>query len=80
MYYELLMGFLVILCVVIIIAVIMQPAKANAANSLTGGSEDLFARRKSRGFEAFMQRVTFILLILFFITALALMYITYKGL
>lgn len=78
--YGILMGFLAVLCVLIIIAVIMQPAKSNAASSLTGGSEDLFARRKSRGFEAFMQRVTFILLILFFATALALMYITYKGL
>lgn len=78
--YGILMGFLAVLCVLIIIAVIMQPAKSNAASSLTGGSEDLFARRKSRGFEAFMQRVTFILLILFFVTALALMYITYKGL
>lgn len=77
--YELLISFLAVLCVLIIIAVIMQPAKSNAASSLTGGSEDLFSRRKSRGFEAFMQRVTFILLILFFITAIALMYITYKG-
>lgn len=76
--YELLMSFLAILCVLIIIAVVMQPAKSNAASSLTGGSEDLFARRKSRGFEAFMQRVTFLLLLLFFVIAITLMYITYK--
>lgn len=69
-----------VLCVLIIIAVLMQPLKNNAAASLSGGSEELFARRKARGFEAFMQRVTMILLILFFILTIALMYATAKGL
>ncbi|MBS4762250.1 preprotein translocase subunit SecG [Carnobacteriaceae bacterium zg-ZUI252] len=78
--YKILLGLLAVLCVVIIIAIVMQPTKSNAASALTGGSEDLFARRKSRGFEAFMQRATMILLVVFFALALALMYLTYKGL
>lgn len=69
-----------VLCIVIIIAVVMQPLKNNATSSLSGGSEELFARRKARGFEAFMQRVTMVLLILFFILTIALMYATAKGL
>lgn len=78
--YSILMTILIVLCVLIIIAVVMQPTKTNAANSLSGGAEELFVRRKSRGFEAFMQRVTFVLLALFIIVVFALMYLTYKGL
>lgn len=77
--YKILITILAVLCVIIILAVMMQPSKTNAANSLSGGSEELFSRRKARGFEAFMQRVTFILLIAFFVVATILMYLTYKG-
>lgn len=77
--YNILMNILFGLCVLIILAVVMQPSKSNAANSLSGGSEELFARRKARGFEAFMQRVTYVLLAAFFIVTTILMYLTYKG-
>lgn len=78
--YSLILTILAVFCVLIIIAVLMQPTKTNAANSLSGGAEELFVRRKSRGFEAFMQRVTIVLLVLFFVAAIILMYLTYKGL
>ena len=62
--------------VLIIIAVLMQPAKTNndAMSSLTGGADDLFANSKPRGFEAFMQKVTVVLLIIFFAAALGLVW------
>jgi preprotein translocase subunit SecG len=64
--------------ILIIIAVLMQPAKTNndAMSSLTGDADDLFANAKPRGFEAFMQKVTVILLIIFFVTALGLVYLS----
>ncbi|WP_370629300.1 preprotein translocase subunit SecG [Lactobacillus sp. Sy-1] len=66
-----------IISILIIIAVLMQPAKTNdAMSSLTGGADDLFAKSKPRGFEAFMQRVTTVLGILFFVDALALVWIS----
>lgn len=77
--YNIFATILAVLCVLIIIAVVMQPTKSNAANTFTGGAEELFVRRKSRGFEAFMQRVTFILLVLFFVVSIILMYLTSKG-
>nr|WP_303625872.1 preprotein translocase subunit SecG [Pediococcus acidilactici] len=71
------MTILLILSVVIIIAVMMQPAKTdNAMSSLTGGAGDLFSKQKSRGFEAFMQRVTVVLLFLFFAITIAMVYVS----
>ncbi|MBS4750283.1 preprotein translocase subunit SecG [Granulicatella sp. zg-ZJ] len=78
--YSLLSVLLIILSIIIIIAVVMQPTKTNAANSLSGGAEELFVRRKARGFEAFMQRATFVLLSVFFIITFIMMYLTSKGL
>ena len=75
--YSLLMTILLILSVVIIIAVMMQPAKTdNAMSSLTGGAGDLFSKQKSSGFEAFMQRVTAVLLFLFFAITIAMVYVS----
>ena len=71
-----LMTLFLIDCVVLIACVMMQPAKTDndAMSALTGGSGDLFSRRKSRGFEAVMQIVTTIVGALFFILALAIIY------
>ena len=71
--YNTLLTLLVIIAVLIIISVMMQPAKTdNASTALSGGAADLF----SRGFEAFMQKVTVVLGILFFAIALGLVYIS----
>ena len=72
------MTLCVIDCVVLIACVMMQPAKTDndAMSALTGGSGDLFSRRKARGFEAVMQIVTTIVGIIFFILALAIIYIS----
>ncbi|UQS86964.1 preprotein translocase subunit SecG [Nicoliella spurrieriana] len=75
--YNFLMTIFWIISILIIIAVLMQPAKTNdALSSLTGGADDLFSKSKPRGFEAFMQRVTTILGALFFLTAFALVWIS----
>lgn len=76
--YNLLLTIFLILCVVIIACVMMQPAKNNndAMSALTGGAGDLFSRRKARGFEAVMQIATTICGAIFFIMALALIYIS----
>ncbi|KRM18358.1 hypothetical protein FC40_GL001038 [Ligilactobacillus hayakitensis DSM 18933 = JCM 14209] len=75
--YNILLVLLIIVSILIIIAVMMQPAKNdNASTALSGGASELFSRQKPRGFEAFMQKVTVILGILFFAIALALVYIS----
>ena len=73
-----LMTLFLIDCVVMIACVMMQPAKNDndSMSALTGGSGDLFSRRKARGFEAGMQIVTVIVGIIFFVLALALVYVS----
>lgn len=75
--YNILLTLLLIVAVLIIVAVLMQPAKTdNASSALSGGATELFSKQKPRGFEAFMQRVTAVLGIIFFALSLALVYIS----
>ncbi|WP_283584244.1 preprotein translocase subunit SecG [Limosilactobacillus difficilis] len=76
--YNILMTIFLIVCVILIACVMMQPAKNDndAMSALTGGAGDLFSRKKARGFEAVMQIVTTILGAIFFILALALVYLS----
>lgn len=62
---------IIIVSILSIIATMMQPQKQqDALNALSGSS--LTSQGKKRGFEAFMEKVTSVLLALFFIFALAL--------
>jgi len=73
------MTIILIVSIIIIIAVMMQPSKTNdAMSSLTGGADDLFAKQKPRGFEAFMQKVTVVLGIIVFVGARALAWYSSK--
>lgn len=76
--HNILMTIFLIVCVILIACVMMQPAKNDndAMSALTGGAGDLFSRKKARGFEAVMQIVTTILGAVFFILALALVYLS----
>ncbi|MCQ2556627.1 preprotein translocase subunit SecG [Ligilactobacillus equi] len=75
--YNILLTLLIVDSILMIIAVLMQPAKNdNASSALSGGAADLFSKQKPRGFEAFMQRVTVVLGVIMFGLALALAYIS----
>lgn len=74
---NLLLTGLMIDSVLIIVAVLMQPSKQDdAMSALSGGSPVFFQQQKARGFEAFMQRVTVVLGVIFFVLALALAYLS----
>lgn len=61
----------------LIITVMMQPSKQqDALSALSGGAGDLFAERKSRGFEAVMRRTTAVLGTIWFIIGFVLMYLS----
>lgn len=77
--YKLLLTLLLILSAVIIIAVFMQPQKNPSSNVFdSSGSEALFERTKARGFEAFMKRLTAILVFFWLAIALALVVLSSK--
>ena len=75
--YNIIETVLIIVSILIIIAVLMQPTKQqDALNALSGGGGDLFSNQKKRGFEAFMVKVTYVLLVLFFACSLILVYLS----
>ncbi|MGT2742122.1 preprotein translocase subunit SecG [Streptococcus plurextorum] len=71
--YNTLLTILLVLSVILILAIFMQPQKNPSSNVFdSSGSEALFERSKPRGFEAFMQRFTAILVFLWLVDALVL--------
>lgn len=72
------MTLLIIVSVLIVIATMMQPQKQqDALNTLSGGAV-FSGQTKKRGFEAFMEKVTSVLLVLFFLLAFVLAYLSTK--
>ncbi|MGT2959717.1 preprotein translocase subunit SecG [Streptococcus caballi] len=77
--YNLLLTALLILSVIIVIAIFMQPQKNPGSNVFdNSGSEALFERTKARGFEAFMQRFTAVLVFFWLAIALVLAILSSK--
>ncbi len=67
---------LLIISILLIVIVLLQSSKAeNAAQILSGGSSDLFARRKERGSELFISRLTLLLGLSFFVICLIEMFV-----
>lgn len=77
--YNVLLTALLVLSVIIVIAIFMQPQKNPSSNVFdNSGSESLFERTKARGFEAFMQRFTAVLVFFWLAIALALAILSSK--
>ncbi|MBA1392805.1 preprotein translocase subunit SecG [Lactobacillus sp. XV13L] len=76
--YNLFMTLLIIVSILIVVATMMQPQKQqDALNALSGGAV-FSGQTKKRGFEAFMEKVTAVLLVLFFAFAIVLPYLSSK--
>ena len=77
--YNILLTTLLVLSVIIVIAIFLQPQKNPSGNVFdNSGSEALFERTKARGFEAFMQRFTAVLVFFWLAIALALAILSSK--
>lgn len=64
--------FLVI-AILLIIIVLLQSSKAEAASQIiSGGNLDLFSKRKERGSELFISRLTFALGLIFFVLTIVM--------
>lgn len=62
---------LLIISILLIIIVLLQSGKAeSAATILSGGSNDLFTKRKERGSELVISRITMLLGLAFFMISL----------
>ncbi len=61
-------AFFLIVAILLIIIVLLQSGKAEAASQIiSGGNLDLFNKRKERGSELFVSRLTFALGFIFFV-------------
>ena len=62
---------LLIISILLIIIVLLQSGKAeSAAQIISGGSSDLFTKRKERGSELVISRITMLLGLAFFVISL----------
>lgn len=65
--------FFLVIAILLIIIVLLQSGKAEAASQIiSGGNLDLFNKRKERGSELFISRLTFALGMIFFVAALVM--------
>lgn len=60
----------------IILFVLLQSSKSEGlSGSITGGAEQLFGKQKARGIDAVLNRITVVLVILFFVCSFLIGYI-----
>ena len=65
-----------IVCLTLIGSVLLQPGKsAGLSGSIAGGAEQLFGKKKSKGYEAIAAKVTTISAILFMVLSMVLIVI-----
>ena len=71
--YNLILGIVIVLSIVMVIAIMMQPSKQNSAASAFKRCGSTIRQTKARGFEAVMQRSTAVMgavwMILLFVLA-----------
>jgi preprotein translocase subunit SecG len=69
-------GVQVLVCLVLIVSVLLQPGKsAGLSGSIAGGAEQLFGKKKSKGYEALASKATTISAILFMTLCLVLLFV-----
>ena len=66
-------AFFLVVAILLIIIVLLQSGKAEAASQIiSGGNLDLFNKRKERGSELFISRLTMLLGIIFFVLTIVM--------
>ncbi|EOA8629183.1 preprotein translocase subunit SecG [Staphylococcus aureus] len=67
---------LIIDCIALITVVLLQEGKSNGlSGAISGGAEQLFGKQKQRGVDLFLNRLTIILSILFFVLMICISYL-----
>ncbi|HDD0251443.1 TPA: preprotein translocase subunit SecG [Staphylococcus aureus] len=67
---------LIIDCIALITVVLLQEGKSSGlSGAISGGAEQLFGKQKQRGVELFLNRLTIILSILFFVLMICISYL-----
>ena len=68
-----LMIILLVSSIVLIVSILLQESKSDGlSGSIAGGAEQLFGKRKSRGYDALLSRVTTVCAVIYIIVSLAI--------
>ena len=68
-----LMIILLVSSIILIVSILLQEGKSDGlSGSIAGGAEQLFGKRKSRGYDAILSRITTVAAIVFIIVSLAI--------
>lgn len=68
-----LMIVLLISSIVLIVSILLQESKSDGlSGSIAGGAEQLFGKKKSRGYDAILSRITTVCSIVYIVVSLAL--------
>ena len=68
-----LMVILAVVSVILILVILIQPSNSDGlSGSIAGGAEQLFGKKKSRGYDALLSRITTIFAIVYIVVSLAI--------
>ncbi len=68
-----LMALLAIASIVLILSVLVQSGNSDGlSGSIAGGAEQLFGKKKGRGYEAILSKITVVCAVLFIVLSLAI--------
>lgn len=74
--HTILITLILIAAIGLILFVLLQSSKSDGlSGSITGGAEQLFGKQKARGIDAVLNRITMVLVIVFFVCAFLLGYV-----
>ena len=68
-----LMIILLLASIVLIVSILLQEGRSDGlSGSIAGGAEQLFGKRKSRGYDALLSRITTVAAIIYIVVSLAI--------
>ncbi len=68
-----LMIILVIASLILIVSILLQESKSDGlSGTIGGGAEQLFGKKKSRGYDALLSRITTVVAIVYIVVSLAI--------
>lgn len=68
-----LMVLLLVSSIILIVSILLQSGNSDGlSGSIAGGAEQLFGKRKSRGYDALLSRITTVAAIIYIVVSLAI--------
>ncbi len=68
-----LMVILVIASLILIVSILLQESKSDGlSGSIAGGAEQLFGKKKSRGYDALLSKITTVVAIVYIVVSLVI--------